>query len=135
MIGSARRLSSTCLVSGKMNTLLERTVQGLLRTSAPGARHGLSAHPLGEMPRTLTKRLRRGALHTVTRVKRAPEILPIPSGRLVFQVQGTTNVRDFLTDGRDTALAVLDVFHLPEDLQSAWMSACSAPGVRAVLGR
>jgi len=61
------------------------------------------------MPRTLKKRLRSGALNTVSRLKGAPDGLPLPPGRLMFMVQGTTNVREFLTDGRGTAEGVLDV--------------------------
>ena len=52
---------------------------------------------------------RSGALNTVSRLKGAPDGLPLPPGQLMFLVQGTTNVREFLTDGRGTAEGVLDV--------------------------
>jgi len=92
-----------------MNALLKRTVKGILRTVVPSASPSLMAQRLEETPRMLKKRVRSGTLNTVSRLKGAPDGLPLPPGRLMFLVQGTTNVREFLTDGRCTALAVLDV--------------------------
>lgn len=79
--------------------------KGIVRTFVPG----LTWQRLAEMPRTLKKRLRSGALNTVSRLTGAPDGLPLPPGQLMFLVQGTTNVREFLTDGRGTAQGVLDV--------------------------
>jgi SAM-dependent methyltransferase len=72
-------------------------------------RPGLIARRLEQLPGTLKKRLRSGGLNTVSRLKGAPDGLPLPPARLMFLVQGTTNVREFLTDGRGTALGVLDM--------------------------
>lgn len=91
-----------------MNTFVKRTVKGIVRTVAPNASPAL-AQRLQEMPRKLQKRLRSGSLNTLSRLKGSPDGLPLPPGRLMFLVQGTTNVQEFLTDGRSTALAVLDV--------------------------
>lgn len=92
-----------------MNTLLKRTAKGILRVVAPNTPPSLIPQRLGEMPGKLRKSLRTGALNTVSRMKGAPDGLPLPPAELMFLVQGTTNVREFLTDGRSTALAVLDV--------------------------
>ena len=105
--GSIRQLSWRFELD--VNALLKRTVKGIVRTVAPNASLGLLAQRLEEMPRTLKKRLRTGTLNTVGRVKGAPDGLPLPPGRLMFLVQGTANVQEFLTDGRGTAMAVLDV--------------------------
>jgi 2-polyprenyl-3-methyl-5-hydroxy-6-metoxy-1,4-benzoquinol methylase len=92
-----------------MKTLLKRTAKRILRSVAPGATPALIAQRVRETPRKLTKRVRSGTLNAVTRLKGAPDGLPLPPARLMFLVQGTTNVREFLTDGRSTAVAVLDV--------------------------
>ena len=92
-----------------MNALLKATAKRILRTVAPGASPGLIAQRVEEMPRKLKKRLRSGTRNTFSRLKGAPDGLPLPPGDLMFLVQGTTNVQEFLTDGRGTALAVLDV--------------------------
>jgi SAM-dependent methyltransferase len=49
---------------------------------------------------------RRNAL---SRVKGAPDGLPLPPARLMFLVQGTGNVQEFLADGRATATEVMRV--------------------------
>lgn len=95
--------------SWKMNTLLKRTAKTILRTVAPGANPGVIAQRFEEMPRKLKKRLRSGTANTVRRLRGAPDGFPLPPGRLMFLVQGTTNAQEFLTDGRGTATAVLDV--------------------------
>ena len=92
-----------------MTSLLKRLAKATLRTFVPNANPHLIARRLEEMPRRLRKRLRSVALNTATRVRGAPDGLPLPPAQLMFLVQGTTNVREFLTDGRGTALGVLDV--------------------------
>jgi SAM-dependent methyltransferase len=94
-----------------MKTLLKKIAKGILRIVAPGAKPYLVAQRLEEMPRRFKKRVRLVALNTVSRVKGAPDGLPLPPGQLMFLVQGTTNVREFLTDGQGTAQAILDVLH------------------------
>jgi ubiquinone/menaquinone biosynthesis C-methylase UbiE len=85
---------------------LKRMTKAILRTLAPDA----------TMPYRVAKRLeqkqrqlRLVASNTVRRLKGAPDGLPIPPARLVSLVQGTENVQEFLTDGRDTALEVMRV--------------------------
>ena len=86
--------------------------KGFVRTVVPGlswSGRRAAKQRLAEMPGKLKKSLRSGALNAVSRLKGAPDGLPLPPGRLMFLVQGTTNVREFLTDGRGTAEGVLDV--------------------------
>ena len=92
-----------------MTSLLKRLAKAILRTVVPNANPYLIAQRLEEMPSRLRKRVRSVALNTVSRLKGAPDHLPLPPAQLMFLVQGTTNVREFLTDGRGTALGVLDV--------------------------
>lgn len=92
-----------------MKTVLKNTAKGILRVVAPGAQPYLIAQRLREMPGKLKKGVRSGTLNTVSRLKGAPDGLPIPPGRLMFLVQGSPNVREFLTDGRGTAQGILDV--------------------------
>src|SRR5437870_1735043 len=92
-----------------MRPLLKRIAKAILRTVAPNAKPYLIAQRLEEMPSRLKKRSRSVALNTVSRLKGAPDGVPLPPAQLMFLVQGTTNVREFLTDGRATALGVLDV--------------------------
>jgi 2-polyprenyl-3-methyl-5-hydroxy-6-metoxy-1,4-benzoquinol methylase len=87
----------------QMKLLLKRMTKGILRTVAPDA----------TMPYRIAKRLEENhrklrviALNTISRLKGAPDGLPLPPPRLVFLVQGTTKVQEFLTDGRATALEV-----------------------------
>src|SRR5580765_6645382 len=94
-----------------MKTILKKIAKGILRIVAPGAKPYLIAQRLEEMQRKLQKRVRLVALNTVSRLKGAPDGLPIPPGQLMFLVQGTANVREFLTDGRGTAQGILDVLH------------------------
>src|SRR5262245_66632850 len=91
----------TCLTT--MKTFIKKIAKGILRIVAPGAKPYLFAQRLEEMPRKLKKRVRLVALNTVSRLKGAPDGLPLPPAQLIFLVQGTTNVREFLTDGRGTA--------------------------------
>ncbi len=94
-----------------MKTLLKTIAKGILRIVAPGAKPYLVAQRLDEMRTKQKKRVRLVALNTVDRLKGAPDGLPLPPGQLMSLVQGTPNVREFLTDGRGTAQAVLDVLH------------------------
>jgi len=103
-----------------MKTLLKRIAKGILRIVAPGTEPYLivqrleempskSKKRLEEMPSKLKKRVRTVALNAVSRLKGAPDGLPLPPAELMFLVQGTTNIREFLTDGRGTAQGILDV--------------------------
>jgi 2-polyprenyl-3-methyl-5-hydroxy-6-metoxy-1,4-benzoquinol methylase len=94
-----------------MKTLLKKIAKGIFRTVAPRARPDLMIQQLTEMPTKLKMYFRRRPVvrNTVSRLKGAPDGLPLPPARLMFLVQGTTNVQEFLTDGRGTALGVLDV--------------------------
>jgi SAM-dependent methyltransferase len=94
-----------------MTTLLKNIAKGALRIAVPGAKPHLIAQRLEEMPTKLKKRGRLVTLNTVSRLKGAPDGLPLPPAQLMFLVQGTTNVREFLTDGRGTAQGILDVLH------------------------
>lgn len=94
-----------------MKTFLKKIAKGILRIVAPGVQPYFLAQRLQEMPGKLKKRGRLVALNTVSRLKGAPDGLPLPPGQLMFLVQGTTSVREFLTDGRGTAQAILDVLH------------------------
>ena len=94
-----------------MKTFLKKIAKGILRIVAPGAKPYLMAQRLEEMQRNVKKRVRLVALNTVSRLKGAPDGLPLPPAQLIFLVQGTTNVREFLTDGRGTAQGILDVLH------------------------
>lgn len=92
-----------------MTSLPKRLAKAMLRIVAPNANPRLIAQRLEEMPSRLGKRLRSGTLNTAARLRGAPDHLPLPPAHLMFLVQGTTNVREFLTDGRGTAVGVLDV--------------------------
>jgi len=94
-----------------MKTFLKKIVKGTFRIVAPGAEPYFIAQRLQEMPGRVKKRIRLVARNTISRVKGAPDGLPLPPGQLMFLVQGTTNVPEFLTDGRGTAQAILDVLH------------------------
>jgi 2-polyprenyl-3-methyl-5-hydroxy-6-metoxy-1,4-benzoquinol methylase len=94
-----------------MKTFLKKIAKGVLRIVAPGAKPYLIAQRLEEMSSKLKKRVRLVALNTVSRLKGAPDGLPLPPAQLMFLVQGTTNVREFLTDGRGSAQGILDVLH------------------------
>jgi len=94
-----------------MKTFLKGIAKGILRIVAPGAQPHLIAQRLEERLTKLKKRVRVSALNAVARVKGAPDGLPLPPGQLMFLVQGTTNVQEFLTDGRGTAEAIIDVLH------------------------
>ena len=86
--------------------------KGIVRTLVPGltwSARRAAAQRLAEMPRKLKKSVRSGALNAVSRLKGAPDGHPLPPGQLMFLVQGTTNVQEFLTDGRGTAEGVLDL--------------------------
>ena len=97
-------------------TILRNIAKAILRTLAPNAKPYLVAQRLQEipsrakkMPSQLKKSARSVALNTVSRLKGAPDGLPLPPAQLMVLVQGTPNVREFLTDGRGTAQGVLDV--------------------------
>src|SRR4051812_1306718 len=92
-----------------MKTFLKKTVKRTLRIVAPGAQPYFIAQRLQERSNKLKMRVRLAALNTTSRLKGAPDGLPIPPGQLMFLVQGTENVREFLTDGRGTAQGILDV--------------------------
>lgn len=92
-----------------MQTFLKKIAKGILRVVAPDAKPHVIAERLEKMPSELKKRARLTVLNAVNRVKGAPDGLPLPPGHLMFLVQGTTSVQEFLTDGRGTAQAVLDV--------------------------
>src|SRR5262249_50258042 len=89
----------------------KKTAKRILRTVAPRARPDLIVQQLKETPTRLRRyfRLRPVVRNTVSRLKGAPDGLPLPPARLMFLVQGTTNVQEFVTDGRGTAQGVLDV--------------------------
>jgi 2-polyprenyl-3-methyl-5-hydroxy-6-metoxy-1,4-benzoquinol methylase len=90
---------------------LKNIVKGILRIIAPQADPYVIARRLEAMPGKLKKRVQTVASNTVSRLKGAPDGLPLPPGELMFLVQGTTGVREFLTDGRGTAQGILDVLH------------------------
>jgi 2-polyprenyl-3-methyl-5-hydroxy-6-metoxy-1,4-benzoquinol methylase len=92
-----------------MKPLLKRIAKAILRTVAPNAKPYLIAQRLEQIRSTLTKRLRSVALNTVSRLKGAPDGLPLPPAQLMVLVQGTTYVQEFLTDGGGTALGVVGV--------------------------
>lgn len=92
-----------------MNIYIRNLAKAALRVVAPGAQPSRIAQRFTEAPRTLKKRARLAMRNTVTRLKGAPDGLPLPPATLIALVQGTTNVREFLTDGRGTAEGVLDV--------------------------
>jgi 2-polyprenyl-3-methyl-5-hydroxy-6-metoxy-1,4-benzoquinol methylase len=94
-----------------MKTFLKNIAKGILRLVAPDAKPYLIAQRLEETTRKLKKRVRLLVLNTVSRLKGAPDGLPLPPAQLMFLVQGTTNVREFWTDGLGTAQAILDVLH------------------------
>jgi 2-polyprenyl-3-methyl-5-hydroxy-6-metoxy-1,4-benzoquinol methylase len=92
-----------------MNTFFKNIAKAILRIIAPNAKPYLIAQRLEEMPRKWRKRLRLAASNAVARLKGAPDGLPLPPPQLMFLIQGTTNVREFLTDGRGTAQGIVDV--------------------------
>ena len=93
-----------------MNPLFKRIAKGVLRTVAPNARMPYRlAGLLEERTRKFRRRVRSVPRNIVARLKGAPDGLPLPPARLMFLVQGTTNVQEFLTDGGTTAQAVIDV--------------------------
>lgn len=55
------------------------------------------------------RRLRLSASNAVSRLKGAADGLALPPDQLMFLVQGSGNVREFLNDGRATALEVMKV--------------------------
>jgi SAM-dependent methyltransferase len=91
-----------------MKTVLRRVAKEILRI-VPGGRPFIEH--LDERSRKSRKRIRLLARNAITRLKGAPDGLPLPPGQLMFLVQGTTNAQEFLTDGRSTAQALIDVLH------------------------
>jgi SAM-dependent methyltransferase len=92
-----------------MASLAKHITEWFLRRFAPdGELPSRIARRLRWRP-GLRSRLRRAISNAVQRLKGAPDALPLPPARLMFLVQGTTNVREFLTDGRTTALEVVRV--------------------------
>jgi 2-polyprenyl-3-methyl-5-hydroxy-6-metoxy-1,4-benzoquinol methylase len=89
-----------------MKPLLRRIAKAILRRVAPDAQ---MPYRIAKRLEQKQRRLRVIALNTVSRLKGAPDGLPLPPARLIFLVQGTTNVQEFLTDGRATALEVIGV--------------------------
>ncbi len=93
-----------------MKSLLKRIVRAILRTVAPDAQMPYRiAQRLEQKQIKLSDRLRLFRLNAVSRLKGAPDGSPLPPARLLFLVQGTRNVQEFLTDGRATALEVMEV--------------------------
>jgi SAM-dependent methyltransferase len=90
--------------------LLKRVIKAILRAVAPNAqmRDRLSTS-LKENQRRLRRHLRVIPRNAIRRLKGAPDGLPLPPARLMFLVQGTTNVEEFLTDGGGTAKEVMGV--------------------------
>jgi hypothetical protein len=86
--------------------LLKRTLKAILRTVAHNAKLPYRiANGLSQKHRDL----RSIVLNTVSRLKGAPDGLPLPPARLMALVQGTTDVKEFLTDGKATAAEVATV--------------------------
>jgi 2-polyprenyl-3-methyl-5-hydroxy-6-metoxy-1,4-benzoquinol methylase len=96
-------------MSAEMKTFLKNLTKRSLQIVAPGASPALIAQRFEGILRKLKKRVRLVALNTITRLKGASDRLPLPPAQLIVLVQGTTNVREFLTDGRSTAQGVVDV--------------------------
>jgi SAM-dependent methyltransferase len=94
-----------------MKTASKTIAKELLRFVAPGASPYRIARRVEETPKRLRKRVRLTAVNAITRFRGAPDRLPLPPAHLMFLVQGTTNAREFLTDGRGTAQGILDVLH------------------------
>lgn len=89
-----------------MAPLLKRITKGILQTVAPNAQ---MPYRIARWLRQKEKQGRLIASNTGGRLKGAPDGLPLPPGRLMSLVQGTTNVQEFLTDGRATAQEVVRV--------------------------
>ena len=96
-----------------MKRHLKKIIKAILRTVAPDAtlpyRIADRLEQKQKQLRKLRKRLGSIASNSISRLKGAPDSLPLPPARLMFLVQGTTNVQEFLTDGRATALEVMRV--------------------------
>jgi SAM-dependent methyltransferase len=92
-----------------MTPLLRRITKAILRIVAPNAKPYLLAECLRQTRKRLRSRSRLIAANTVSRIKGAPDGLPLPPAELMRLVQGTTNVQEFLTDGKATALEVVRV--------------------------
>lgn len=93
-----------------MKRLVKKIIKGILRVVAPNAQmpYLIAAH-LEETQRRLRRHLRAIQANGISRLKGAPDGLPLPPARLMFLVQGTTNVQEFLSDGRATAQEVMRV--------------------------
>lgn len=89
-----------------MMVSLKRITKAILRIVAPNATMPARIANSLEQKR---RRLHFRTLNTVTRLRGAPDGLPLPPNQLMFLVQGTGNVREFLMDGRTTALEVMTV--------------------------
>jgi SAM-dependent methyltransferase len=89
--------------------LIKKVIKGILRVVAPNAQPYLIAACLEDTQRRLRKHLRALQANSISRLKGAPDGLPLPPARLIFLVQGTTNVQEFLSDGRATAQEVMRV--------------------------
>jgi SAM-dependent methyltransferase len=89
--------------------MIKNIAKGILRVVAPRVEPWILAERFEERSRKFKRKFRSGVDSTITRLKGAPDGLPLPPGKLMFLVQGTTNAREFLTDGRATAEAILDV--------------------------
>jgi 2-polyprenyl-3-methyl-5-hydroxy-6-metoxy-1,4-benzoquinol methylase len=96
-----------------MKPVLKRIIKAILRTVAPDATLPYRIADRLEQQQKQLRKLRRRlgliASNSVSRLKGAPDRLPLPPARLMVLVQGTTNVQEFLTDGRATALEVMRV--------------------------
>ena len=85
---------------------LKRIVKAFLGMVAPNA---TMPYRIANCLEQRRRRLRFRTLNTVSRLKGAPDGLPLPPDQLMFLVQGTANVQEFLKDGRTTALEVMRV--------------------------
>jgi 2-polyprenyl-3-methyl-5-hydroxy-6-metoxy-1,4-benzoquinol methylase len=93
-----------------MTPLLKKVTKAILGVFAPNATMPYRiAERLEEKTRKLRRRLRVIPANTINRLRGAPDGLPLPPARLIFLVQGTTNVQEFLTDGGATAQEVMGV--------------------------
>lgn len=93
-----------------MIPLAKSITKAVLRTVAPNTRWPYRvAAGLEVKVRRLHRQGRTLATNIYSRLSGAPDGLPLPPARLLFLVQGTKGVREFLTDGRATAREVMEV--------------------------
>lgn len=93
-----------------MKPLLKRVIKSVLGAVAPNAQmpYRIAAR-LEEVRRKVRTHLRMTSRNIIIRLKGAPDGLPLPPARLIFLVQGTRSVQEFLTDGGATAQEVMRI--------------------------